>query len=76
MSGSWHLDKMLNVEIGVECQMFVIAIFLTAVEFYNLGHIEGIIRVPISLQACIYLLRICTIPRHNHEMRLLFPIFR
>ena len=27
-------------------------------------------------QACIYLLRICTIPRHYHEMRLLFPIFR
>ena len=35
----------LHVEIGVECQMFVIAIFLTAVEFYNLGHIQGIIRV-------------------------------
>ena len=45
MSGSCHLDRASNVEIGVECQMFVIAIFLTAVEFYNLGHIQGIIRV-------------------------------
>ena len=27
-------------------------------------------------QPCIYLLRICTIPGHNHELRLLFPIFR
>ena len=27
MSGSCHLDRASNVEIGVECQMFVIAIF-------------------------------------------------
>ena len=45
MSGSCHLDRALNVEIGVECQMFVIVIFLTAAEFYNLGHIQGIISV-------------------------------
>ena len=29
-----------------------------------------------EIQARIYLLRIYTIPNHNHEMRLLFPIFR
>ena len=45
MSGSCHLDRALNVKIGVECQIFVIIIFLTAVEFYNLGHIQGITRV-------------------------------
>ena len=35
ISGSFHL----TVKIGVECQIFVIAIFLTVAEFYNLGHI-------------------------------------
>ena len=33
MSGSCHLDRASNVEIGVECQIFVIVIFLTASEF-------------------------------------------
>ena len=28
MSGSCHLYRVLNVEIGVECQIFVIFIFL------------------------------------------------
>ena len=42
--GSCHLDRASNVKIGVECQIFVIVI-LTAAEFYNLGHIQGIIRV-------------------------------
>ena len=28
MSGSCHLDRASNVEIGVECQIFVIVIFL------------------------------------------------
>ena len=41
-SGSCHLDKASNVKIGVECQIFVIAIFLTVAEVYNLGHIQGI----------------------------------
>ena len=27
MSGSCHLDRVSNVEIGVECQVFVIVIF-------------------------------------------------
>ena len=45
MSGSCHLDRASNVEIGVEGQIFVIVIFLTAAEFYNLAHIQGIIRV-------------------------------
>ena len=45
MSGSCHLDRASNVEIGVECQMFVIVIFLTVAKFYNLGHIQGIITV-------------------------------
>ena len=27
MSGSFHFDRALNVEIGVECQIFVIFIF-------------------------------------------------
>mgnify|MGYP001179183501 FL=1 len=34
-----------NVEISVECQIFVIVILLTAVEFYKLRHIQDIIRV-------------------------------
>jgi hypothetical protein len=31
-----------NINIGVECQIFVTVVFLTVVEFYNLGHIQGI----------------------------------
>ena len=45
MPGSYHLNRASNVEIGVECQIFVVVIFLTAAEFNNLGHIQGIIRV-------------------------------
>ena len=45
MSGSCHLDRALDAEIGVECQIFLLLSFLTAAEFYNLGHIQGIIRV-------------------------------
>ena len=46
MSGSCRLDRVLNVEIGVEYQIYVIVIsFFTAAEFYNLVKIKGIIRV-------------------------------
>ena len=40
MSGSCHLDRASNVEIGVECQIFVIVIFFTVSECY-----KGTIRV-------------------------------
>ena len=36
MSGSCHLDRALNVEIGVECQILLLLPFLTETEFYNL----------------------------------------
>ena len=36
MSGSCHLDK-LNVEIGVECQIFVIVIFLNCSRVLQFG---------------------------------------
>ena len=43
---SCHLARALNIEIGVEFQIFVTVIFfLIAAKFYNLGHIQGIIRV-------------------------------
>jgi hypothetical protein len=45
MPGSNHLDRATNVEIGVECQILVLLSFLTEAEFYNLWHIQGIIRV-------------------------------
>ena len=45
LSCSYHLDRGSDVEIGVECQIFVIVISFNAAEFYNLGHIQGIIRV-------------------------------
>ena len=41
MSGSCQLDRVSNVEIGVECQLFVIVMFLTVAKFYNLGLIHG-----------------------------------
>ena len=40
---SCHLDRASNVEIGVECRIFVIVIFFFNVaEFCNLGHLQGI----------------------------------
>ena len=33
VSGSCHLERVSNVKIGVECQIFVIVIFLTVAEF-------------------------------------------
>ena len=45
LAGSCHFDRASNVEIGVEGQIFVIVIFLTAAEFFNLGHIQDIIEV-------------------------------
>ena len=42
MSGSCHLDRALNVKIGVECKIFVIVIFFNCDRVYNLGHIQGI----------------------------------
>ena len=35
MSGLYHLNRASNVEIGVECQIFVVVIFLTAAEFFK-----------------------------------------
>ena len=47
MSRSCHLDRASNVEIGIELNVkyLLMLSFLSAVEFYNLGHIQGIIRV-------------------------------
>ena len=46
MSVSCPLDRASNVEIGFECQIFVIVIFLTVADLgHNLGHIQGIIRL-------------------------------
>ena len=39
MSGSCHLDRALNIKIGVECQIFVIVIFFNYGQFYNLGQL-------------------------------------
>ena len=41
MSGSCHLDRASIFEIGVECQIFLIVIFFTVAEYYNLGYIQG-----------------------------------
>ena len=37
MSGSCHLDRELNVEIGVECQTFVIVIFFNCGQVLQFG---------------------------------------
>ena len=37
MSGSCHFDKASNVEIGVECQMFVIVIFFNCSRVLQFG---------------------------------------
>ena len=37
MSGSCHLDRASNVEIGVECQMFVIVIFFNCGQALQFG---------------------------------------
>lgn len=37
MSGSCHLDRALDVEIGVECQIFVIVIFFDCCRVLQFG---------------------------------------
>ena len=37
MSGSRHLDRASNVEIGVECQIFVIVIFFSCGRVLQFG---------------------------------------
>ena len=37
MSGSCHLDRVSNVEIGVECQIFVIVIFFNCSRVLQFG---------------------------------------
>ena len=37
MSGSCHLDRALNVEIGVECQIFVTVIFFNCSQVLQFG---------------------------------------
>ena len=37
MSGSYHLDRASNVEIGVECQIFVIVIFFNCSRVLQFG---------------------------------------
>ena len=37
MSGSCHLERALNVEIGVECQIFVIFIFFNSGQVLQFG---------------------------------------
>ena len=37
MSGSCHLDRASNVEIGVECQIFVIVIFFNCDRVLQFG---------------------------------------
>ena len=37
MSGSCHLDRASNVEIGVECQIFVIVIFFNCSQVLQFG---------------------------------------
>jgi hypothetical protein len=37
MSGSYHLDRASNVEIGVECQTFVIVVFSNCGQVLQLG---------------------------------------
>ena len=37
MSGSCHLDRVLNVEIGVECQIFVIVILFNCSRVLQFG---------------------------------------
>ena len=45
MSGSCHLDRVSNVENGVECQIFVIAISFNCSRVLQYGAIQGIKRV-------------------------------
>ena len=45
MFGSCYFDRTSNVEISTECQIFVLLSLLTTTKFYNLGHIQGIMRL-------------------------------
>ena len=37
MSGSCHLDRVLNIEIGDECRIFVVVIFFNCNQVLQIG---------------------------------------
>ena len=45
MSGSFHLDKRRMLISALNVKYLLLLSFLPAGEFYNLGHIQGIMRV-------------------------------
>ena len=57
MSGSCHLDRPSNVEIGVECQIFVIVIFFNCSQVLPFGahsrYYKGAL-TQISLGICFF----------------------
>ena len=46
MAGSRHLDRVSNVEIVTECQIFVIIVFFNCGQVLQFGAIQGILRLP------------------------------
>jgi hypothetical protein len=61
MSGSCHLDRS-NVEIGVECQIFVIVIFFNCGQVLQFGAPKGVLTQKISI------LVICTTFRSDFRV--------
>ena len=66
MSGSCHLDMVLNVEIGVECQIFVIVIFFNCCRVLQFGahsrYYKGVLNQTRSF------LMICTTFRYDFHV--------
>jgi hypothetical protein len=67
MSGSCHLDKALNVEIGVECQIFVIVIFLNCDRVLQFGAHSRYYKGALSLKRSF--LVICTTFRSDFQVK-------
>ena len=61
MSGSCHLDRALNVEISVACQIFVIVIFFNCSQILHLGYIQHIAYITSKklISSDLYYFQIC-----------------
>ena len=55
MSGSCHSDRASMSKLVLNVKCLLLLSFLTATEFYNLGHIQGIIKGYINSKEIIFL---------------------
>ena len=60
MRGSCHLDRALNVEIGVECRNIFVVVFFSVAVKCIFGHLQGIEKIGLLTKRipCLFIYQI------------------